>query len=146
MKSKETNKVISKNTNSKIMKILEMAFEEVKNKQRPKVEYDFKNKSLLQIIWEQNAEPVNGMNFKAGFVSSFTTKDKERYLKAFKNGDFQKLSELPISIIEAYHGSMSKIYFSGTGTVKSLEVAISSTQTEDESLLHDLYQKTLNQN
>ncbi|MDD2564089.1 MAG: hypothetical protein PHU27_07740 [Salinivirgaceae bacterium] len=117
----------------------------IKDKQRPKNEYDFKNKSILQIMWEQNAAPVNGMNFKAGFVSSFMPKDPKKYLEAFEKGDFKKINELPINIIEAYHGSMPKIYFSGTGTVKSLEVAISSTQTEDESLLNNLYRKTLSQ-
>jgi hypothetical protein len=145
MKSKKINKIILKSANPKIKKILEMAFEEAKKKQRPKVEYDFKNKSLLQIMWEQNAEPINGMNFKAGFVSSFMPKDPAVYLEAFEKGNFEKLNELPINIIEAYHGSISKIYFSGTGTVKSLEVAISSTQAEDENLLRNLYKKTLNQ-
>lgn len=118
----------------------------IKDKQRPKNEYDFKNKSLLQIMWEQNAKPINGMPFlKPGFVSSFMPKDPKAYLEAFEKGDFKKLNELPIDIIEAHHGSMSKICFSGTGTVKSLEVAISSTQAEDESLLRNLYKKTLNQ-
>lgn len=138
-------KNITKNVDSETKEILNMVFEEAKKKQRPKVEYDFKNKSLLQTMWEQDTEPINGINFKPGFVSSFTPKDQKKYLEAFKKGDLKKISELPIDIIEAYHGSISKIYFSGTGTVKSLDVAISSTQAEDEILLHKLYRKTLNQ-
>lgn len=143
MKSRKTIKIASKKVGSRMQKILDIAYEKVKNKQQPKVEYDFKNKSLLQVMWEQNAEPVDGMNFKAGFVSSFMPKDPKAYLEAFKKGDFKKLNKLPVDILEAYHGAMPKIYFSGTGTVKSLEVAISSTQAEDEDLLHHLYQKTL---
>lgn len=109
---------------------------------KPKNKNDgsFNDKSLLGIVWNLPNKRAKVYKFRKGFLTQFEPEDPKAFLRAFQTNDISKLNSLPINIIQAYHGDMPKILFNGSGTVKSLDVAISSTQAEDESLLHKLYQ------
>ncbi|EKD87086.1 MAG: hypothetical protein ACD_37C00047G0002 [uncultured bacterium] len=111
-------------------------------KSRNKVGVDFKNKSLLNAVWDLPNKPIKGLKLKRGFLTRIVPKDPVAYLNAFNN-NWEEFNKLPVDVVEAYHGGMPKIYFKGGGTVKSLDVAVSSTQAEDEVLLHKMYQKTI---
>ncbi len=87
------------------------------------------------------SKPIKG--FRDGYISRFVPVDPEAYKRAFESGNWEELNRLPVNIVEAYHGDLPKIHFSGNTTVKCLEVAVSSTLSEDEALLHKLYQSSI---
>lgn len=101
-----------------------------------------KIKYLLKLLKHQPL--VKGVNYGGSSSFKVNPKNIEASSKAFKEGDIGALLKNS-EIIELHRDDLPNIVFKGNSTVKTIEVAISSTQSEDESLLRDLYQKTLNQ-
>ena len=101
-----------------------------------------KIKYLLKLLKYQPL--VKGVNYSGSSSFKVNPKNIEASSKAFKEGNIGALLKNS-EIIELHRDDLPNIVFKGNSTVKTIEVAISSTQAEDENLLNNLYRKTLNQ-